>query len=199
MPRILITLLIFSAFSFAEPQATSVDTLEKEFVFGGKIRIELSAGNYEIRPSRDNKIRLHWSTEKATDMRRVHANIESRGSEASITTDGPDDNIRVEIEVPRRSDMHLRITAGNVSIYGIEGDKDIEGRAGNLDVDVIDPEMYKRVDGSVIAGNVEALPFHASKSGLFRSFHWNGGGIYRLHAHLMAGNITFLAKRHFTV
>ena len=108
--------------------------------------------------------------------------------------DGPGHNdFRVTIRVPSRADLYVRLSAGELSLRGIEGNKDVELNAGEIDIDVGRAEDYGQVDAGLWAGEIEAAPFRMSKEGLFRSFDWRGPGKYRLHAHLMAGEIRLRA------
>ena len=86
------------------------------------------------------------------------------------------------------------LTAGDLTVDGIEGNKDIESHAGDLTIDVGRAEDYSHVDAALWAGDLEAPPFNVSKGGLFRSFDWKGGGAYTLHAHLKAGDLRLVAK-----
>jgi hypothetical protein len=119
----------------------------------------------------------------------VDNRVTVKGTEARVSTDGPTGNFRVRIQVPAQSNLHIRLTAGEMAIKGIEGDKDVELHAGELDIDVIRPEDYGHVDAGVWAGEIHASPFRITKEGLFRSFDWSGKGKYRLHAHLKAGEL----------
>ena len=100
--------------------------------------------------------------------------------------------IQITIHLPKTCDLYLRVPAGDVSVEGISGNKDIELHAGDLSIRVGDPLEYAHVDASVNAGDVEASPFGESHSGLFRSFQKSGAGKYRLHAHVGAGDLTLL-------
>ena len=89
------------------------------------------------------------------------------------------------------SDLRARLSAGNLIVAPVRGNKDIESRAGNIQIAVPDPEEYARVDASVTAGNLEGDVFSDSKSGLFRKLKWTGRGKYTLHASVNAGNLEF--------
>jgi hypothetical protein len=123
----------------------------------------------------------------------VDARIEVHGNEATVMTDGPADQFEVLIQVPSRADVFTRLTAGELSLEGVEGNKDVELHAGELRIDVVRAEDYRTVDGGVWAGEIQATPFGISKEGLFRSFNWNGKGRYRLHARLKAGEMRLYA------
>ncbi|MFZ1138482.1 MAG: hypothetical protein WAN76_04855, partial [Candidatus Sulfotelmatobacter sp.] len=51
------------------------------------------------------------------------------------------------------------------------------------------PELYGNRDASVTTGSIESSAFDVSKGGLLRSFEQQGPGKYRLHAHVMTGEI----------
>jgi hypothetical protein len=164
-------------------------SLERQFAAGGRISMALSAGEYEITGSPDGRIRLDWDVDDSRRLDEVDNWIAVKGTEARITTDGPQSRFDVRIQVPSRSNLHVRLTAGELAIKGVEGDKDVELHAGELDIDVVSPEDYRNVDAAIWAGEIHAAPFRVTKEGLFRSFDWRGNGRYRLHAHLKAGEL----------
>jgi hypothetical protein len=49
-------------------------------------------------------------------------------------------------------------------------------------------EKFRR-DASVTTASIESSAFAVSKGGLFRSFEQRGPGRFRLHAHVIAGEI----------
>jgi hypothetical protein len=104
---------------------------------------------------------------------------------------GPNRKIRLQIDVPERSDLLVRSLAGNVSLAGVTGDKDVSLRAGDLTIQVGSPEVYRVAEGSVLAGSLNAPAFGVVKDGLFRSFRKSSeNGQYRLRADLTAGDLT---------
>jgi hypothetical protein len=170
------------------------DSLERAFAPGGEIRMNLSAGEYRISGAKDNRIHVLWKVRNAADLPRVRVQADVKGSEAALATDGVRNGFEVEIQVPARSSLHVRLTAGDLTVEGIEGNKDVESHAGDLTIDVGRAEDYSRVDASLWAGDLEAPPFNVSKGGLFRSFDWKGNGAYTLHAHLKAGDLRLLSR-----
>jgi hypothetical protein len=104
---------------------------------------------------------------------------------------GPDRDVHFRIEIPRSMNLRVRCSAGNLTISGISGDKDIDLNAGNLTISVGDAGSYRHAEGSVLAGNISATAFGVEHDGLFRSFSKdNPAGRYRLRAELLAGNLT---------
>ena len=103
---------------------------------------------------------------------------------------GPNGDVRLRIELPTTSHLFLRSPAGDLTVSGVVGDKDIEIHAGDLTVSVGDAAEYKHADASVWAGDLSAPAFGVAKDGLFRSFNKdNPAGKYRLHAHVGAGDL----------
>jgi hypothetical protein len=104
---------------------------------------------------------------------------------------GPTNDFRLRIQVPKNTNLMVRCPAGDLTVEGITGDKDVELHAGNLDIAVGDASAYRHADASLMAGDLTAPAFDVDKGGLFRSFQKsNAGGKYLLHAHVAAGEIT---------
>jgi DUF4097 and DUF4098 domain-containing protein YvlB len=161
--------------------------VEKDFVSGGKIEMTLESGDYNIRASSDNRIHVRWNEASAKGVR---VKLTTNGKSADVRVENtPHDNFHAIIEVPALADVRVRLTAGNLEMAGIKGDKDIELNAGNLNISVGSSSDWGDVDASVTAGDVNAPAFKEARGGLFRSLKWKGPGKYRLHAHVMAGNV----------
>jgi hypothetical protein len=177
------------------PEARPSGSLERAFTGNGRISMDLSAGEYRITGTTGNRIRLDWSVRERDKLSDVEARADVRGRDATITTEGPDNSdFQVEIQVPARADLRIRLTAGELTIEDIEGNKDVALHAGELNIDVGRPEDYGRVEASVWAGEVNAAPFQVNKGGLFRSFDWRGQGPYRLDARLKAGEVRLYSR-----
>jgi len=170
--------------------ADTPPVIERPFAQGGRLTMRLAAGEYVIENSPDAHIRLAWQTRDPTAARRVRAQVDVDGASANIQTDGPSNGFDVTIAVPARSDLWIRLSAGDLTIRGIEGHKDVSAWAGDVKIGVGAAANYRAVEASVLAGEIRAAPFNGSKGGLFRSFHWSGSGPYELRARLTAGEIT---------
>jgi hypothetical protein len=80
---------------------------------------------------------------------------------------GPNEGVHFRIEVPRSTNLVVRASAGELNISGIKGDKDVALNAGNMTIEVGNPADYRLAEGSVLAGNLNASAFGATKDGLF--------------------------------
>ena len=156
------------------------------------LRLYVRSGDIRVHGSDDNKISVDISgkAQKLDDVKHRLAILE--GSAEFHLSGGPRNDVQITIHLPKNCDLYLRVPAGDVSIEGISGNKDIELHAGDLSIRVGNPDEYSQVDASVNAGDVEASPFGESHSGLFRSFKKSGAGKYKLHAHVGAGDLTLI-------
>jgi hypothetical protein len=104
-------------------------------------------------------------------------------------------NLQVRIEVPRKVNLNLQMPAGQVTVSDIIGDKNIDLDAGQITISSTHTWNYRKVDVSVGVGQVNAQVYGANKGGFFREFRkQDAGGEYRLHAHVMTGQIDLLGK-----
>jgi len=188
------TFAVLAATVSAQDAVTS-GSLERPFRANGSVKMDLVAGDYRITGTAEERVRLDWSVRDAAALAKVRARADVRDNQLSITTDGPSNRgLKFVIQVPNQSDLHVRLTAGDLTIEDVRGNKDVELRAGDLRIDVGRAEDYQKVDGSLWAGDIKASAFQIFKGGLFRSFDWTGNGPYRLHAHLMAGDLHLYSK-----
>jgi hypothetical protein len=193
MRRILIAVLFLSAtFSFAQTKSVSTDPQKFEFAFnqGGKLRMELGAGDADIIGGKENKIIVTYTTSKPEQDSKVkvEANINDRWG--TLRVHGPGNNFRYTIQIPEKTNLHVRMSAGDLEITGIEGHKDVESHAGDLKINLDHPAKYGDVDASVRFGDLNLAAFNVSKGGIGRSWKRSEKGEYRLHVHLGAGDLT---------
>lgn len=169
--------------------AAPASQIERAFQKGGKVRLNLVAGEYALRGSTADTIRVRWQTRKPRDMDRARVDVSVNRDTATVRTHGPKDGFRVEIDLPQRTDLELDLSAGELSIRDIEGNKNLSMWAGEITVDVGDASRYRRVDASVRFGEIDARPFDVSTGGILRSLRRNGRGEYTFRARLFAGEM----------
>ncbi len=175
--------------TFADDGPDAPLSVTRQFSSRGKIQMQLTGGDYSVRCAGTDQIHVTGTTDDPYPQKRLRAEIEIRGAQASITTSGPHNDTHFTIEVPCHSNLVIRLQAGDIEVERIEGDLDITSHAGDVNVEVSHARDYRSVDASVYAGDLNAPAFGASKQGLFRSFHWDGSGVYKLRAHLGAGDL----------
>jgi hypothetical protein len=193
-PRSLVRASIIGALlvlSGAAQAAAQDRTTQRSFKSGGTIHLDLSAGEYRITASPDDTIRITPHATSKHPASAASVRIDTNGSRADLTVDGPfNDGVKVDIELPRQSHVVMDLSAGELSMKGIEGSKDISANAGELNIEVGDRERYRHVNASVRIGELRAPRFNVAKEGFFRSFAWDGRGGYDLRVKLMVGELT---------
>jgi hypothetical protein len=173
-----------------QAQEATERSVQQKFISGAEIRIHLEAGGYTITASDSENIRVTYRARSEEQVRHVRVEITRNSASADVyISDTPNGNFHATIEVPRRSNLWVRLSAGELVVEDVEGDKNLEVRAGRIQADIPHPEQYGHRDASVLTGSIAASAFDVSKGGLFRSFEQTGPGKYRLHAHVMTGEI----------
>lgn len=162
--------------------------VEREFASGGGIQMQLAPGDYTITGTGAEHIRITYHPAETTSGP-VQVELRAAGSSASLKVRHTAHNFHAEIEVPQRSDLYVRLGAGDLNVQEVAGSKDIEVHAGDVNVDVRRPEDYRQVDASVAVGDLRAPAFNVNQDGLARSFKRQGPGSYRLHVHVGAGDV----------
>src|ERR1700733_11999299 len=190
MKRWMIVLFLLAPLLNVNASSNPYDrVVQQSFPSGGTVRLHLEAGGYTIKAASSDNIVVTYSA-NSDDLSRVKVDIKAMTSHVDVyVRHTPHNNFRCTIEVPRHSNLWARLSAGELSIEDVEGDKDVELWAGQINIDVPHPDAYGHRDASVLAGSVEAGAFNISKGGLFRSFRQEGAGRYRFHAHVTTGEI----------
>ena len=190
MNRRLTGAVVLACLAAAATTSAQARTVERAFVDAGRVELDLSAGEYRIFASPDNAIRV---TAYPTDSRSAddtEVRVDVRGSRAAIEIDGPiNDGVRVDIALPRRTNIVSSLTAGEFRLRDIEGSKDISARAGELDIQVGRTRDYGAVRAAVKIGGLRAPAFNVNTGGFFRSFNWSGAGPYDLRVSLLVGEV----------
>jgi hypothetical protein len=160
------------------------------FSAGSELRIRVGSGEVHIVGTNQEHIAVHYSGRDALRSDEVNVAFRQRGKVSELEVkDAPSNNFVTIIEVPKETNLNVRMPFGVLSVRAVVGDKDIELHTGDLTIDVAPPAQYSRVEASVYAGDLVARPFEVTKSGMFRSFSHRGEGRYALHAHLGAGEL----------
>ena len=148
--------------------------------------MQLDGGDYIIRAGHDERIRVSFEGNTGN----AAAELTTSGLRANLAIrDTPHSNFRATIEVPASADLAVRLTGGNLQIAAIAGNKDIDSKAGNVEISIPNATDYVTVDASVKLGDLNAGPFGDSGSGLSPQLKWSGPGKYTLRASLGAGNL----------
>lgn len=181
-------LLAVVPFTPQEPVDAPAQQVEKAFPAGGRVDLDLSAGGYVVRGTTDDVIRVRWRTPEAASQGR--AEIDIQGAKATVKTHGPKDRFQVEIDLPARTDINLNLSAGDLRVRGLEGSKNVSVWAGDVLLEVGNPDQYRKVEASVRLGDLTMTPFGLGNTGgIFRKRSWSGSGQHSIKATLFAGDL----------
>jgi hypothetical protein len=158
---------------------------------GITLTIESRSGEVDVVGSDQQGVRVTCKLDDTDRAKDVHIEFEQTGDFGKLRLHGgPSNNVQVRIELPRRTDLKLRVPAGEVRIDQVSGDKDISLSAGEITVSHVNAAEYRSVKAYVDVGAVTATEFGVGKGGFFRTFsRETAGGLYRLRAHLISGNV----------
>jgi hypothetical protein len=183
--------LALGAITFGQTRADG-QSIERSFAEGGIVTLHLSSGDYTVRAGASDRVRVEWRAEDAHEekkMKDINVVTDIFERVMTIRTKGPTTHARFTIEIPSRTDIHLRVRAGDVRIEGIEGHKNVRMTAGDLHIEVA-PGSLRHVHASVTFGDLTAHSLGIDKDGIKNSFDWFGEGRYTLDARLFAGDVT---------
>ncbi|MGA7107709.1 MAG: hypothetical protein WBY75_08215 [Terracidiphilus sp.] len=193
-------ILAYSFAGFAETKTPCSQTVSYPLQSRAVLKIDSKPAGLQIVGTDQGAIHVSCSAsndETATNVA-FHFSPTANGGELSI--DGPrlrhgNNGLEVKIEVPRRTNLSIRMFAGQVTVEQVKGDKDIEVGAGQITISSIHDGDYRNVDASVGVGEVQARAFGIDKGGFFRNFRKkNSNGDYWLQAHVTTGQIELLGN-----
>src|ERR1700758_4558546 len=141
---LVLALSVFTLAADASPDSLN-PSIEKQFVTGGQIDLNLSAGGYVIRGTTDNRISIELNPSQAPHVR---ADIKIEGNRARIDVNGPEHNFQATIYVPQRTDLVISQSVGDLRIQAVEGNKDVDLDVGSLKIDVPKATDYANVDAT---------------------------------------------------
>jgi hypothetical protein len=162
-----------------------------DFARRGQIELRIRPAQIHIVGSDEERIVVRVGGRDGLDSRDVEARFEKHGNSGVLEiTGGPRNDVTITVQVPKESNLVVRVFAGDVEVRDIVGDKDLELNFGALRIAVGDAAGYSTVKASVSSGEIDAKPFGESRGGLFRSLEKYGNGKYKLRAYVGAGRLT---------
>ncbi len=103
-------------------------------------------------------------------------------------------SVDAEIEVPSPISLEVHMTGGDLTVAGVDGDKNLQLFAGDLKVDVGTLEKVRDAEVSVRVGDVDVPPIGHLRGWLGHTWTYQGKGQYGLYAHTSFGDVSLLAK-----
>jgi hypothetical protein len=166
-------------------------TFYVDFAPRGEIDLRIRPAEIHIIGSEEDRIVVRVEGRQGPDSKDVQARFEKHGNSGALEiTGGPRNDVTITVQVPRESNLVVRVFAGDVEIRDVVGDKDVELNFGSLRIGVGEATGYSSVKASVSSGEIDAKPFGESHGGLFRSLEKSGNGKYKLKAYVGAGQLS---------
>ena len=112
-----------------QAQEATERSVQQKFTSGAEIRIHLEAGGYTITASDSENIRVTYRARSEDQVRHVRVEIKRNSASADVyISDTPNGNFHATIEVPRRSNLWVRLSAGELVVeVGLKGYQVEEG------------------------------------------------------------------------
>ncbi len=193
---VLAFLAILSIGGGSDQSQTKTQTLK--FASGGTLRFVLRTGDVRFVKGTDPQhIHLRYTPKSRHPdfAERVRLRFEVHGSEAEIEFKSPHDGeIDTEVEVPSPTNLHVRLSVGDLSVEGIGGNKDLQVHVGDIKVNPGATPDYSDVDASTHIGDIDGSSWGEPKGWLGRSLKFHGNGQYQMHVHAGIGDISFASK-----
>lgn len=181
---------------FSQSDVPCGQTLDAPLRSSAMLTIDSRPAGIEIVGTDQEAIHISCTADDTDSARSILLRLSGTPAHAKLTITGAylkHGNLQIRVEVPRKTNLGVQMSAGQVKVDEIVGDKDIQLYAGQITISSAHEWDYRNVNASVDIGQVNAQVYGADKGGFFRVFRKeNAGGEYRLHAHITTGQIDLL-------
>jgi DUF4097 and DUF4098 domain-containing protein YvlB len=188
--------LAWNLAGLARAEAPCGQTLDAPLRPRAVLRVHSRPAGLEIVGTDQAAIHVSCTSGDEGDAQRIRVRFQGNQDDETLTIAGDlreGNNVRVRIEVPRKTSLRVEMSAGEVKVEEIAGDMDINLYAGQITISSTRLWDYRSVDVSVSIGEVNAPVYGAQKGGFFRGItKETADGEYSLHAHVITGGIDLL-------
>jgi hypothetical protein len=190
--RLLAVSVLFTSVGFCQSAQETTNLQHQRFetnlTSGASLR--LHQGDFRVVGSDSEKISVRVAGKNAEQAKQIRIRLKRSDGDVDLKLSHvPKKELQVTIEIPRSTNLYARMRGGDLSVEGVVGDKNLELTGGDLTIQVGSPEDYSHVDLSVRFGDVTGAQFGDPKGWLGNAVRKEGNGRYRLHAHVMAGDL----------
>jgi DUF4097 and DUF4098 domain-containing protein YvlB len=190
--------LAFNLAAWARAEVPCGQTLDAPLRPRAVLTVHSRPAGLEIVGTDQAAIHVSCTSGDEVDAQRIRIQFQGNHDDETLNIAGDlrkGNNVRVRIEVPRKTSLRVEMSAGEVRVEEIAGDMDIDLYAGRISISSTRPWNYRSVDVSVTIGAVKAPVYGAQKGGFFRGItKETAEGEYSLHAHVIAGEIDLLGR-----
>jgi hypothetical protein len=165
---------------------------------GGSLLLKLRGGDVHITRGADPQhivVRYTPDPKKPDEEKKVQFRSRVHGSQVQVEIKAPVSlSVEAEVEVPSPIALEVHLTGGDLTVEGVEGDKNLQLFAGDLKVDVGTLQNVRDAEVSVRVGDIEVPPIGEVHGWLGHTWKYQGNGRYRLYAHTGFGDACLIAK-----
>jgi hypothetical protein len=192
--RLLAVFLLFASVAFCQTSQETANLqrqgFETNLASGVSLHLHLHDGDFRVVGSDSEKISIHVEGKNMEQAKNIKIQLTRSDTAVDLKLSRvPKKELQVTITIPRYTNLYARMHGGDLSIQDVAGDKDLELTGGDLTIQVGSPEVYSHVDLSVKFGDISGTQFGDPKGWVGNSVQKDGNGKYRLHAHVMAGDL----------
>ena len=190
------TVLFWNLAGLAQTEVPCGQTLDAPLRPRAGLKIHSLPADLEIVGTDQAAIHVSCTSSDKDEAQLIRIRFQGNQDHETLTVAGDShkgNNVTLRIEVPRKTSLRVEMSAGDVKVEEIEGDKDINLYAGQITISSARPWDYRSVRLSVDIGQVSAPVYGEEKGGFFRTLtKENADGEYWLHAHVLTGQIELL-------
>jgi hypothetical protein len=190
--------LVWNLAGLAHAEVPCEQTLDAPLRPGAVLKVHSLPAGLEIVGTDQAAVHVSCTVGNEADPQLIHVRFKGNQDDGTVTVGGDwhkGSNVKVRIEVPRKTSLKVEMSAGQVNVEEITGDKDISMYAGQITISSTRLWEYRNVDVSVDIGEVNAPVYGAQKGGFFRGItKETADGEYSLHAHVITGEIDLLGR-----
>lgn len=180
------------------PGLASTHTQIFESPPGGSLWFRLRGGDLHITRGTDLPhivVRYTPDPKKPEQEKEVQIRSRLHGSQVQVEVKAPLSlSVDVEVEVPSPISLEVHMTGGDLTVEGVEGDKNLQLFAGDLKVDVGTLQNVRDAEVSVRVGDVSVPAIGEVHGWLGHTWTYQGNGQYRLYAHTGFGDVSLVTK-----
>jgi hypothetical protein len=157
----------------------------------GELEIELTAGSVRIVPGAAGRVRVLAPVRTDDDTNvELRAKYSGKGGAGRLDVRARDELV-VTIEVPPSVALAVKMSAGELHVGPIAGDKDVKLAAGELVLRAGDADQAADVQLSVVTGQITWRQLGVDQGGFFRSYERDGSGP-KLRARVTVGELRII-------
>src|SRR5690348_3635662 len=115
----LLVFVVCGALAALGQTSDSKPNYEQNFAPGGHLKLDLTAGDYTIRGTDESKIRVFVTARDPDKLKDVKFTTATARSNGKLKISGPHNNIQYVVELPKRLDVTIRLSAGDLEVSGL--------------------------------------------------------------------------------